>query len=84
MTSLFSRLAGLRNRHESKVAHDADRLIRLWGSTAFDRATDLSSQEDLGFISTDRPGHWWSVRAEIGSRTGRRIREPALGVTQAA
>ncbi len=60
--------------HED-VRRDADELIQLWGAGAFDRATDLSWREDSGLSQSPRPGHWWSVRREIGRRLGQKDAE---------
>ena len=57
------------------VTRDADDLMHLWGSAAYDRATDLSWREDSGLVQSPSPGHWWSVRREIGRRLGRQDRE---------
>ncbi len=62
-------------RVDLSVARAADELMQLWGQAAFDRASDLSWREDSGLTSSPRPGHWWSVRREIGRRLGRRDAE---------
>ena len=62
-------------RGNDPVGRDADELIQLWGAAAFDRASDLSWREDSGLTPSPRPGHWWSVRREIGRRTGQKDAE---------
>ena len=63
-------------RPAAAVAHDADELILLWGHAAYARASDLSWREDTGLVASPGPGHWWSVRREIGRRLGQQDIEP--------
>lgn len=58
------------------VSRDADELVQLWGHAAYERAAELSWKEDRGLVSSDRPGHWWRVRREIGRRVGHHDAEP--------
>lgn len=67
-------------RTDTAVVRDADELMQLWGHAAYERATDLSWREDSGLTSSPRPGHWWSVRREIGRRLGHSDREPSLDI----
>ena len=60
------------------VSQDADELIQLWGSVAYDKAADLSWREDSGLVMSSQPGHWWRVRREIGRRLGHQENEPVL------
>ena len=62
------------------VSRDADELIQVWGSAAFERATELSWREDSGLAVSPRPGHWWSVRREVARRINRTIVEPVVDI----
>ena len=61
---------------DEAVAQDADDLIQLWGNAAYQRATYLSWEEDIGIVASSRPGHWWRVRREIGRRLDQHDSEP--------
>ena len=55
-------------RPDQAVIHDADTLIRIHGEQAFETACLNSWREDIGLLSTDRPGHWHRVGLNIGQR----------------
>ena len=61
---------------DAPVRSDADELMQCFGAAAFEVAQRKSVQEDLGFLSTGRPGHWGRVAREIGRRSGRHDTEP--------
>ena len=65
---------------KADVARDAEELMQLWGNGAYDRATDLSWREDSGLVSSPGPGHWWSVRREVGRRLGHRVDDPTMEI----
>ncbi len=61
---------------DAAVSRDADELIRRWGPSAFEKATDLSWQEDSGLVRSADAGHWWRVRREVARRLGTTAQEP--------
>ena len=69
------RLRRVRRTKVNDIHRDADELLQLWGSAAYDVATNLSWKEDAGWIASPAPGHWWQVRRELGCRLGQSDRE---------
>ena len=53
------------------VCLDADEIIETCGVSAIEAAEINSTQEDLGLLSSPRPGHWDRVAREIKRRSGR-------------
>ncbi|MCW6511365.1 hypothetical protein [Lichenifustis flavocetrariae] len=49
---------------------EADRLLGIWGDTAYDVARNLSMREDAGLLQTASPGFWANVVREIGHQMG--------------
>ena len=49
---------------------EAERLIAVWGATAYDVARNLSFRESAGFLETASPGFWGTVAREVGHQIG--------------
>lgn len=59
-----------RQAPEPNARAEAERLLGLWGETAYDVARSLSVREKAGLLHTSTPGFWAGVVREIGHQIG--------------